>query len=132
MSKFVRGGRGHQAPYKTTHCRLPEPCKDTVQLISDTWKNLLGDEDEETKAQNLLTDVRNVVTMHNTQEFNKPINGYVYKPVTELEDSNKLVNKVKKLLEEAVAIDSRSGKKIKDKVSEALALLQSLERADNL
>lgn len=131
MTQFTKGGRGKQAPYETTHCRLPEPCKETVQLISDTWKHVLSDNDGSNKAQNLLTDVQNIVTMHYTEEFNKPVNGYVYKPVTKLEETNKLVNKVKELLEEAVVIDSRSGKKIKDKVSEALALLESLERAGN-
>lgn len=131
MAEFTRGGRGKQAPYESTHWRIPEPCKQTVQMISDTWKHLLGSDDGEVKTQNLLTDVQNIVTMHYIGEFDKPVNGYIYKPITELSDTDKLVNDVKELLQEAVAIDSRSGKKIKDKLSEALALLESLERGDS-
>lgn len=132
MPEFTKGGRGKQAPYGSTHCRVPEPCKETVQVISDTWKHLLSHEEGEAKTQNLLTDVQNIVTMHYIGDFNKPVNGYIYKPVTKLEDNAKLVNKVEELLKQALAIDSRSGKKVKDKVTEALALLESLKRGDNL
>lgn len=124
MVKFTKGGRGKQAPYESTHCRVPEPCKQTIQVITDTWKHLLSDDKGETKTQNLLTDIQNIVTMHYTGEFDKPVNGYIYKPVNELNNADKLVNEIKELLQQAVTIDSRSGKKIKDKLSEALALLQ--------
>jgi hypothetical protein len=33
-----KGGRGHSAPYRTTHLRVPEPIKDRLQAIIDEWR----------------------------------------------------------------------------------------------
>jgi hypothetical protein len=33
-----KGGRGHRAPYQTTHLRVPEPIKADLQLIIDQWR----------------------------------------------------------------------------------------------
>lgn len=38
-----KGGRGHNAPYLTTHLRVPIPVKDEVQAIIDRYRaNLLA------------------------------------------------------------------------------------------
>jgi len=41
MSRDARfkGGRGHKAPYQTTHVRVPEPIKPMVERIVDDYKN---------------------------------------------------------------------------------------------
>lgn len=36
MSKPV-GGRGHLAPYKSTHVRIPEPIKDRVEILKKLY-----------------------------------------------------------------------------------------------
>ncbi|MFN7662109.1 MAG: hypothetical protein ACK5PQ_00030 [Alphaproteobacteria bacterium] len=33
-----KGGRGHKAPYRTTHLRVPDPIKDDLQSIIDQWR----------------------------------------------------------------------------------------------
>jgi hypothetical protein len=33
-----KGGRGHRAPYRTTHLRVPEPIKDELQTRIDQWR----------------------------------------------------------------------------------------------
>jgi hypothetical protein len=40
----VGGGRGHKAPYKSTHVRVPEPIKDKVEKLIDEYKASLTDE----------------------------------------------------------------------------------------
>jgi hypothetical protein len=48
MSKPV-GGRGHVAPYETTHVRVPVPIKDKVErLIEEYRKSVLDGEQFET------------------------------------------------------------------------------------
>lgn len=41
--KFTRGGRGHIAPYSTTHARIPVPIKDYVRFVSDSFKQSVED-----------------------------------------------------------------------------------------
>jgi hypothetical protein len=36
--KSIKGGRGHVAPYETTHARIPVPIKDYVRFVSDSFK----------------------------------------------------------------------------------------------
>ena len=52
--KYVKGGRGKKAPYQTTHCRVPEPCKPVVEKLVAYYK-LLVDDDELVKL--LLDDI---------------------------------------------------------------------------
>ena len=39
--KYVKGGRGKRAPYKTTHCRVPEACKPLVEKLVAYYKSLV-------------------------------------------------------------------------------------------
>ena len=41
--KSTRGGRGHVAPYATTHARIPVPIKDYVNFVSDSFKKSVED-----------------------------------------------------------------------------------------
>lgn len=125
MTEFIKGGRGKKAPYETTHYRVPEPCKNTVELVCKTWKHLVSNEGVDSDSvKNLVTAIENVATMHYIQQFDKPVNGYVYKPVTEFEEATKPGNELEKLLTEALNTDGRSVKKIKEKITEALLILQ--------
>ena len=36
--KSTRGGRGHVAPYETTHARIPVAIKSYVNFVSDSFK----------------------------------------------------------------------------------------------
>lgn len=41
--KSTRGGRGHIAPYETTHARIPIAIKPYVNCISDSFKQSVED-----------------------------------------------------------------------------------------
>lgn len=41
MSSKPKGGRGHNAPYETTHLRVPVPIKEQLQLVIDDYKELV-------------------------------------------------------------------------------------------
>jgi len=41
--KSTKGGRGHIAPYQTTHARIPVPIKSYVNFVSDTFKQSVED-----------------------------------------------------------------------------------------
>lgn len=38
---YSKGGRGKQAPYQSTHIRVPEPLKDVLQAICDRYRETL-------------------------------------------------------------------------------------------
>lgn len=127
MTEFTKGGRGKAAPYDTTHHRIPEPCKNTVKTVCDTWKHLLSDDENgESKAQKLLTDIENVTTMHYIQEFEQPVNGYVYKLATATENTqDKLSNELLDLLNSAIAVDGRRGVgEVRKVIAQAIQLLE--------
>lgn len=41
--KSIKGGRGHIAPYQTTHARIPIQIKDYVTFVSDSFKQSVED-----------------------------------------------------------------------------------------
>jgi hypothetical protein len=41
MSIKPKGGRGHTAPYQTTHLRVPIAIKDQLQLVIDDYRKLV-------------------------------------------------------------------------------------------
>ena len=41
--KSTRGGRGHCAPYETTHARIPVAIKSYVNFVSDSFKQSVED-----------------------------------------------------------------------------------------
>lgn len=56
MSKPV-GGRGHTAPYETTHVRVPVPIKDKVEkLIEDYRKSVIDGKEVEVSPKLLFDD----------------------------------------------------------------------------
>jgi len=41
MTNKPKGGRGHVAPYTTTHLRVPTAIKEQIQLAIDSYKELI-------------------------------------------------------------------------------------------
>ena len=65
--KSTRGGRGHIAPYETTHARIPVAIKSYVNFVSDSFKQSVEDG----------TDGNFVLTLESTMEnitMNKAVN----------------------------------------------------------
>ena len=65
--KSTRGGRGHVAPYETTHARIPVAIKSYVNFVSDSFKQSVEDG----------TDGNFVLTLESTMEnitINKAVN----------------------------------------------------------
>jgi hypothetical protein len=51
-----KGGRGKQAPYSTTHCRVPEPIKESIERFAAAYRILSFDGDSE-GCRNLIKSV---------------------------------------------------------------------------
>ena len=65
--KSTKGGRGHVAPYETTHARIPVAIKSYVNFVSDSFKQSVEDG----------TDGNFVLTLESTMEnitMNKAVN----------------------------------------------------------
>jgi hypothetical protein len=65
--KSTKGGRGHVAPYETTHARIPVVIKSYVNFVSDSFKQSVEDG----------TDGNFVLTLESTMEnitMNKAVN----------------------------------------------------------
>jgi hypothetical protein len=56
MSSLGKGGRGKQAPYKSTHCRVPEPIKESVERFAIAYRILAFDGDLKS-CRNLINSV---------------------------------------------------------------------------
>lgn len=65
-----KGGRGHEAPYKTVTVRIPEPIKLQVDIISSTYKELklLGKEEE---LKQFIQKVENGISSSNYETSTK-------------------------------------------------------------
>lgn len=65
--KSTRGGRGHVAPYETTHARIPVAIKSYIEFVSNSYKQSVEDS----------TDGNFVLTLESTIEnitMNKAVN----------------------------------------------------------
>ena len=65
--KSTRGGRGHIAPYQTTHARIPIAIKPYIEFVSNSYKQSVEDQ----------TDGSFVLTLESTMEnitMNKGVN----------------------------------------------------------
>lgn len=38
---YSKGGRGRQAPYTTTHIRVPDPLKSEIECLISVWRDLV-------------------------------------------------------------------------------------------
>ena len=65
--KSTRGGRGHVAPYETTHARIPVAIKPYIEFVSNSYKQSVEDS----------TDGNFVLILESTMEnitMNKAVN----------------------------------------------------------
>lgn len=61
MSNNFKGGRAKRAPYETTHCRIPEPIKSTVESLTVAYKTLVS-VDDEVGCKNLLKSTNEAIS----------------------------------------------------------------------
>jgi len=61
MTSKPKGGRGHTAPYTTTHLRVPTAIKEQLQLAVDNYKELVlsGEVDPDQKIDLWETKISN-------------------------------------------------------------------------
>lgn len=55
---FTKGGRGRQAPYTSTHVRVPDPLKSEVEQLIWKWRELI--ESGEFSPTEAVSEVMNV------------------------------------------------------------------------
>jgi hypothetical protein len=61
MSNSFKGGRGKATPYESTHCRIPEPIKSTVESLTAAYKILISSDDE-VGCKNLLKSTNEAIS----------------------------------------------------------------------
>lgn len=61
MSNNLKGGRGKKATYTSTHCRIPEPIKLTVERFAAAYRNLVIAEDKN-GCENLIRSTDEVIS----------------------------------------------------------------------
>lgn len=112
MNDYGKGGRGKKAPYKTVHYRIPEPIKQTVELLANRYRHLASSEliDE---ANQILEQVQDTVS--NNQSLYK-------KPGTMFTESE--LDQITATLEQALRLKANAGGKIKECIKEALILIK--------
>lgn len=126
MSSPSKGGRGKQAPYFTTHCRIPERIKSTVESLAAAYKILANDRDLE-GISNLLKSTNEAIS--NLGEREAEVNRLKLElelaktriEVLENEREFAIVN-----LLTAFSLGSRDGVKMKDAI--AIAIPEVKER----
>lgn len=68
--KSTRGGRGHVAPYETTHARIPVAIKPYVNFISDTFKQSVEDGNDDNFVLTLEATMENITMNKGVNENN--------------------------------------------------------------
>lgn len=108
MSHPYIGGRNRQAPYETTHCRIPAEIKPLVELLSNSFKSLVAAVGKEKALKILEPPVSRVI------EFGETKN---------LPNQQKAIA----ILTEALTYKANAGGKIKAAIKEAIAALNDEE-----
>lgn len=88
MPEFTKGGRGKQAPYESTHCRVPVPLKPLIDEIIARYKETL-DSPDELMGQVWIDNLREVIPL----DVPTPS-----KPVNKIQDNIKPVNRLQDIL----------------------------------
>ncbi|MCZ8050211.1 MAG: hypothetical protein ACK5VA_05665 [Pseudanabaena sp.] len=68
--KSTRGGRGHVAPYETTHARIPIAIKPYVNFISDSFKQSVEDGTDDNFVLVLESTMENITMNKGVNENN--------------------------------------------------------------
>jgi hypothetical protein len=111
-----KGGRGKKAPYQTIHYRIPQPIKPVVESLAEHYRELVTSEST-TEAEEMLERVQSSIAGSVSSEN---------KPGTKFNEAN--LEQIVSVLQEALMLKANAGGKIKDRIREALKLLE--ESAD--
>jgi len=68
--KSIKGGRGHVAPYETTHARIPVAIKPYVTFVANSYKQAVEDGKDGTFILTLDATVENITTNKVVNENN--------------------------------------------------------------
>jgi hypothetical protein len=120
MSNPGKGGRGKVAPYATTHYRIPEPIKLTVERFASMYRILVGAEDLEA-SENLIKSVNNAISNlgETEQELNllKAVLAEAKNKIEKLESEKEFA--INNLLP-AFSLLSREGVKMREMIATAI------------
>ena len=114
MTEYSKGGRGKKAPYQTSHYRIPQPIKPTVEILAEQYRELVAAEST-VEAEEMLERVQAAIT-GNVPDENKP--------GTKFNEAN--LEQIVSVLQEALTLKANAGGKIKDRIREVLKLLEEL------
>jgi hypothetical protein len=130
MANPQLGGRGVRAPYTTTHCRIPEPLKATIEQFAAAYR-ILVNSDDKIGCENLIKSVQD--TIASLGESEQKINELEAKLAASKSEVGVLKNEreltIKNLLT-AFGLGSREGVKMKAAI--AIALPEVQERYESL
>ncbi len=116
MSDSTKGGRGKKAPYQTVHYRIPQPIKPVVESLAEHYRELVAAEST-AEVEEMLERVQSSIVGSTPNEN---------KPGTKFNEAN--LEQIVSVLQEALTLKANAGGKIKDRIREALKLLE--ESAD--
>ena len=68
--KSTRGGRGHIAPYQTTHARIPIAIKPYIEFVSNSYKQSVEDQTDGSFALTLESTMENITMNKAVNENN--------------------------------------------------------------
>ena len=137
-----KGGRGKRAPYESIHYRIPTPIKPVVEMLAEAYRQLL-DTDLDPKGEKLLRQTENAIAIacypsdaqpanqdsYCTQELEKlqlqlenlkRVEQLSHEQITQL-TADQL--QVASILKEALKLKANAGGAIKEKIKEALKLI---------
>lgn len=124
MTSTLKGGRGKNAPYTSTHCRIPEPIKLTVQSLAAAYRNLVEADDIDA-CKNLLKSTNEAIS--NLGEAEQQINQLK----ADLAEAKSRIQRLESEREHAITnlltafnLGSRDGVKIKNAIVIALPEVQ--------
>lgn len=124
MSNPGKGGRGKIAPYSTTHYRIPEPLKATVERLTSAYRILVGSENLEA-CKKFVDCVDNAITnLGESQQNIKQLEAELVAARKEIETLKIKNIEVTKKLETALHLKSREGTKMKEIISESIDSLK--------
>ncbi len=75
MTDIKKGGRGNQAPYESTHARIPEPIKKVVNMFADKYRQLVGAGVTDPTVEKLIRRVEDAICAY-ADDAQKPVNAY--------------------------------------------------------
>ncbi len=120
MSNPGKGGRGKVAPYSTTHYRIPEPLKATVERLTSAYRILVGSNDAEA-CKRFVNSVDNAITnLGESQQNIKELEAELIAAKKEIKALKIKTIKVTAKLETALQLKSREGTKMKEIIKESI------------